>query len=674
MTQQDHHRSTNKNSAQGGGINWGKVRRRWKKRCRKFFQAVGKGVVTLGQGAKDAAVKSVPFWKRLGVILSALGKKIGQGIGHLFGKLDAKLQGTKVYPVYAAIGRFFGAIGRGFKSLGKPVQKVITAASLVAVVALILVAAISGQAKKAAQLETEEQQRMAEASAQAALVEAETFAPVDTPIPEETPAPTDTAETTPAPFGQSYKKGDDGEIIADVQLRLMELGYMDSDEPTEHFGSMTEEALISFQKHNGLTTDGVLREATYEALFSGDAKEYVMQNGDEGDSVEAVQQRLYELGYLGKSSVTGTFGDKTTEAVKDFQSSNGLKADGKAGEKTLEKLYDTDVVGNFFRKGDTNEDIKQYQQKLMKLGYLSSDYNAKGKMDNDTVSALKTFQEVNGIIADGCLGVVTMELLDSGKAEAYTLKLGMRSSDIKDIQRRLYKLGYLEHSSQITGYYGAETEEAVEAFQKRNGLTADGTVGPKTLKVLESDDAKKPRATATPKPTKKPSKTSKPTATPKPGKTNKPGTTTKATATPKTTKKPSNSSSSKIDNFIEIAKSKLGCKYVSGAKGPNQFDCSGFVYWCLNQAGVKQSYMTSRTWRTCTKYTRYTDMSEAKKGDVLVFSGSTMSGKGHVGIYLGNGKMIDASSGAGQVRITSSSILTSKYWKQHWLMGYHIWD
>lgn len=665
MTQQDNHRSTNTKNTGKGSINWGKVRRRWKKRCRKFFQAVGQGAVALGVGIKTAAVKSAPFWKKLGRILSAIGKKIGQGIKSLFDKLDAKLQGTKVYPVYAAIGKFFSAIGRFFHSLGKPVQKAVTAMSLIAVAALILTAVLSGQAKKTALVDTQEQSLQAEASAQ---VQAETPAPETTPVPEAVPQSTDAPTPSPEPFSKSYEKGDDGEVIADVQLRLMELGYMDSDEPTEHFGSITEEALTTFQKHNGLVADGVLREATYEALFSENAKEYVMQNGDEGDNVEAVQQRLYELGYLGKSSVTGTFGEKTTEAVKAFQTSNGLKADGKAGDKTFEKLYDTDVVGNFFRKGDTSEEIKQYQEKLVKLGYLSSTYSVKGKMDSDTVDALKTFQEVNGIIADGCLGVVTMELLDSGKAEAYTLKLGMRNYDIKEIQRKLYKLGYLEHSSQITGYYGAETEEAVEAFQKRNGLTADGTVGPKTLKVLESDDAKKPRATATPKVTKKPSKTSKPTATPKPGKA-----TAKPTATPKTTKKPSSSSSSKIDNFIEIAKSKLGCKYVSGAKGPNKFDCSGFVYWCLNQAGVKQSYMTSITWRSCSKYTRYTSMSEAKKGDVLVFSGSTMS-KGHVGIYLGNGKMIDASSGAGQVRITSSSILTSKYWKQHWLMGYHIWD
>ena len=125
-----------------------------------------------------------------------------------------------------------------------------------------------------------------------------------------------------------------------------------------------------------------------------------------------------------------------------------------------------------------------------------------------------------------------------------------------------------------------------------------------------------------------------------------------------------------MERLIDVAESKLGCKYVRGAKGPNSFDCSGFVYWCLNQAGVKQSYMTSIAWRSCTKYKKITSMSDIKRGDILVFSDTSMA-TGHVGIYLGSGKMIDASSGAGKVRITST-VLSGSYWPSHFLMAFRI--
>jgi cell wall-associated NlpC family hydrolase len=125
-----------------------------------------------------------------------------------------------------------------------------------------------------------------------------------------------------------------------------------------------------------------------------------------------------------------------------------------------------------------------------------------------------------------------------------------------------------------------------------------------------------------------------------------------------------------VEGLIRAAESRLGCPYVRGAKGPDSFDCSGFVYWCLKQAGVNQSYMTSVRWRTCSKYTRITSMSDLKRGDILVFKGSSES-TGHVGIYMGGGKMIDAGSSSGCVVIRSS--INTKYWTSHFLMAYRIW-
>ncbi|ENY8956399.1 TPA: C40 family peptidase, partial [Clostridioides difficile] len=49
----------------------------------------------------------------------------------------------------------------------------------------------------------------------------------------------------------------------------------------------------------------------------------------------------------------------------------------------------------------------------------------------------------------------------------------------------------------------------------------------------------------------------------------------------------STNNNSKEDKLISIAKSKLGCNYVYGAEGPNNFDCSGFTQWCYKQIGIK---------------------------------------------------------------------------------------
>ena len=65
----------------------------------------------------------------------------------------------------------------------------------------------------------------------------------------------------------------------------------------------------------------------------------------------------------------------------------------------------------------------------------------------------------------------------------YTLsKLGSRGEEVRKIQTKLKSLGYYKGS--VDGIYGTETRNAVKAFQKNCGITADGIAGPKTLKFL----------------------------------------------------------------------------------------------------------------------------------------------------------------------------------------------
>ena len=101
---------------------------------------------------------------------------------------------------------------------------------------------------------------------------------------------------------------------------------------------------------------------------------------------------------------------------------------------------------------------------------------------------------------------------------------------------------------------------------------------------------------------------------------------------------------------------KLGSKYVWGKQGPDTFDCSGFVYWCLNQVGVNVNYMTTYNWRFCTQFDQ-----DLIPGDLIVVNG-------HMGIVAENETIIDASASSGKVVHRD----LDDWWKDRFIMGFRI--
>lgn len=65
---------------------------------------------------------------------------------------------------------------------------------------------------------------------------------------------------------------------------------------------------------------------------------------------------------------------------------------------------------------------------------------------------------------------------------AAVLRQGASGNEVKEVQRRLKRWGY--YNGSVDGVFGAGTKSAVIAFQKKNGLTADGVVGKSTYKAL----------------------------------------------------------------------------------------------------------------------------------------------------------------------------------------------
>lgn len=445
-------------------------------------------------------------------------------------------------------------------------------------------------------------------------------------------------------------------VVKDLQQRLMNLGYMEEDEPTTYYGDATSKAVQYFQRQTGRKMDGITGVDTWDALMSESAPHYAAKLGFQGDDITKIQYRLYNLGYLTESGqINGSFDQDTETAVKKLQEVNKLTIDGTVGQATYNLLYSDEVKANIIALGEQSEIVKKYQNRLIALGYLSGE--ADGNFGLSTQNAIRAFQSRNDQVVDGYLGPDTRSLMDSENAKPFGMRLGEQSDDVKNMQNLLVKYGYLPQDK-ASGYFGELTKDAVIAFQSVNGLGTDGTAGAKTLQLLQSGTAKskpKPKAKA-----KTPSRgngggaaggNSAPAGR---GDTGSGGSISSGVG--------GATVSGSAGSLISIASSKIGSPYVWGAKGPNSFDCSGFVYWCLNQAGVGTSYMTSSGWRNPGRFKKVS-MGELQAGDIVVV-------RGHVGIYAGGGSVIDASSSNG--RVVHRSL--SGWWANNFITAWRIFS
>lgn len=82
----------------------------------------------------------------------------------------------------------------------------------------------------------------------------------------------------------------------------------------------------------------------------------------------------------------------------------------------------------------------------------------------------------------GAVVAVLLVVLLPLAADAAVLKRGSRGDEVVTLQKKLKQWGYYDGS--VDGVFGAGTEKAVQYFQRKNGLTADGVVGAKTAAAL----------------------------------------------------------------------------------------------------------------------------------------------------------------------------------------------
>jgi cell wall-associated NlpC family hydrolase len=101
------------------------------------------------------------------------------------------------------------------------------------------------------------------------------------------------------------------------------------------------------------------------------------------------------------------------------------------------------------------------------------------------------------------------------------------------------------------------------------------------------------------------------------------------------------------DSLVAVARAQIGARYVLGGTTPKGFDCSGLVRYVMGALKVELPRTAAQQARIGDEVS--TDPARLRPGDLLTFGFKGTRGVSHIGIYVGQGRYIHASSGAGRV-------------------------
>lgn len=313
-----------------------------------------------------------------------------------------------------------------------------------------------------------------------------------------------------------------------IQEALQELGFYTGKADGE-FGTVTRKAVIAYQKANGLQQTGMGDVATQKKLFEGKSKnskgkevsittaalslDYTLQSGHTGYAVRTLQTRLKELGYY-KKAVDGTYGAGTVSAVKAFQKAKNLKQTGKADSATQRLLYDAaaakaaalatatptasptpaakaDAKASYpfttYTLASVNLRKAASTSSLRLLTVPKGAEISVSSVSNDFVKA--TYQKKTGYIAIEYVYLPNAYL--PGKALKTSAEAAQKygylpsnaySKETAVLQEALKELGF--YSGAADGVFGATTESALKAFQKKNGIKQDGIASPEIQEFI----------------------------------------------------------------------------------------------------------------------------------------------------------------------------------------------
>ncbi len=193
------------------------------------------------------------------------------------------------------------------------------------------------------------------------------------------------------------------------------------------------------------------------ALTCADFSENLFRT-DENDNVKVLQDFLYEKGYL-KVLPNGYFGPGTFAAVKEYQTANGINPTGVVGSVTRRSLKAATCAASLLVPATTSTTTSPKADTIPKKTETVNPITFKATTTLPTKAVCTSISEGLGI--------------------------GSESPAVLSLQEYLYVKGYLQVAP--NGYFGPGTYAAVVAFQKENGVTQTGTVGPLTREKLKAN-------------------------------------------------------------------------------------------------------------------------------------------------------------------------------------------
>ncbi|WP_018923087.1 peptidoglycan-binding protein [Salsuginibacillus kocurii] len=223
--------------------------------------------------------------------------------------------------------------------------------------------------------------------------------------------------------------------------------------------------------------------------------------GQEHEEVALLQTKLADHKYLTYDDITGSYGERTSEAVKQFQRDYGLPVDGVAQASTLKAMTqhlnvktetDEDDVEPVDEAKDPTPTVKtteepptsSVQSEAEKPPSSVENEPEPGAEENEPAPS-SAKEEAGTTTEHAQTNEPAVQSSSSAALPASTvLQPGMENRKVKQLQRQLNEEGYFTHEA--TGYYGRITSQAVRDFQRTHGLQVDGLAGPETLSALRA--------------------------------------------------------------------------------------------------------------------------------------------------------------------------------------------